>query len=59
MFCDFCPDTCLGVYSVLGVHCYVRLVDLNHLDAEQVLVQSEVEEDVFVPLLRRCGDLSG
>ena len=55
----FAPNvssSCVRLLSAIACECDL---DLCHFDVDQAFVQCELEEDVFLRLPKRCGDLSG
>ena len=58
-FETFAPTPAASCFRLLGAIVCELGLDLCHFDAEQALVQSSLEEDVFVRLPRSCGEVSG
>ena len=55
----FAPTPTASCTRLLGaITCELDL-DLCHFDAEQAFVQSNLDEDVFMRLLRGCSEMSG
>ena len=52
----FAPSSCVCLLSAIA--CELDL-DVCHFDIEQAIVQSKLDEDVFLRLPRECGRLSG
>ena len=55
-FAPTVSSSCVRLLSAIACQCDL---DLCHFDVDQALVQSDLEEDVFLRLPKGCGDLSG
>ena len=49
-------SSCVRLQSAIACECEL---DLCHFDVDQAFVQSDLEEDVFLRLPKRCCDISG
>ena len=56
MFAPTVSSSCVRLLSAIPCQCGL---DLCYFDVDQAFVQSDLEEDVFLRLPKRCGDLSG
>ena len=55
-FAPTVSSSCVRVLSAIAYECDL---DLCHFDVDQVFVQSDLEEDVFMRIPKGCGNLSG
>ena len=53
------PTPAAACIRLLAATAYELVFDLCHVDAEQAVVQSNLEEDVFLRLPQGCGNMSG
>ena len=53
-FAPTVSSSCVRLLSAIACECDF---DLCHFDEDQAFVQSDLEEDVFLRLPKRCGDL--
>ena len=55
-FAPTVSSSCVRLLSAIACECDLDLCDFY---VDQAFVQSDLEEDVFLRLTKRCGDLSG